>query len=186
MGAPINPLVALQSESAPKKPFIWASPVAQTAKNLPAMRETQVRSLGWEALEKGMATHSSTFAWRIPWTEEPGRLQSMGLQRVRHDRGTNMFIFTSPFHSNRLACVLPEFKCSSSTSSGSPSDPFGLWWFMLFETQSYFYCFIWHLFSLWWFIYFYPYCLILNCVLVLVFLSLCKSSSPTRLQCCWV
>ena len=55
-------------------------------KNLPAMLETQVRSLGWEdPLEKGMAAHSSVLAWRIPWTEEPGWLQSMGLQRVRHD-----------------------------------------------------------------------------------------------------
>jgi len=60
--------------------------VAQMIKNLPAMLETQVRSLGWEdPLEKGMATHSSILAWRIPWTEEPGRLQSMGSQRVRHD-----------------------------------------------------------------------------------------------------
>ena len=55
-------------------------------KNLPAIQETWVRSLGWEVpLEKGMATHSSILAWRIPWTEEPGRLQSMGSQRVRHD-----------------------------------------------------------------------------------------------------
>ena len=55
-------------------------------KNLPAMQETQVRSLGWEdALEKGMATHSSILAWKIPWTEEPGRLQFMESQRVRHD-----------------------------------------------------------------------------------------------------
>ena len=48
-------------------------------KNLPAVQETQVRSLGWEDLVKGMATHSSILAWRIPWTEEPGGLQSMGL-----------------------------------------------------------------------------------------------------------
>ena len=49
-------------------------------------KETQVRSLGWEdPLQKGMATHSSIFAWRIPWTEEPGKLQSMRSQRVRHD-----------------------------------------------------------------------------------------------------
>ena len=55
-------------------------------KNLPAMQETQVGSLGWEdPLEKGKATHSSILAWRILWTEEPGGLQSMGLQRVRHD-----------------------------------------------------------------------------------------------------
>ena len=55
-------------------------------KNLPAMQETWVQSLGWDdPLEKGMATHSSILAWRIPWTEELGRLESMGLQKVRHD-----------------------------------------------------------------------------------------------------
>ena len=55
-------------------------------KNLPAMQETQVRFLCWEdPLEKGMATHSNTLAYRIPWTEEPGELQSMGPQRVGHD-----------------------------------------------------------------------------------------------------
>ena len=60
--------------------------VAQMVKRLSPMRETQVRSLGREdSLEKEMAIHSSTIAWEIPWTEEPGRLQSMGLQRVRHD-----------------------------------------------------------------------------------------------------
>ena len=61
-----------------------ASLVAQMVKNLPAMQETQVQSLSQEdALEKGLATHSSLLAWRIPWTEEPGRLQSMGPQRVQ-------------------------------------------------------------------------------------------------------
>ena len=65
---------------------IWASLVAQMVKNLPAMQETQVQSLGQEnPLEKGMATHSSILAWRIPWTEKPGGLQSMGSQRVRQD-----------------------------------------------------------------------------------------------------
>jgi len=55
-------------------------------KNLPAMQETRIQSLGWEnPLEKGMATYSSILAWRIPWTEQPGGLQSMGLQRVGHD-----------------------------------------------------------------------------------------------------
>ena len=59
-------------------------------KNLPAMQETQVQSLGREdPLEKGMATHSSILAWRIPWTGEPGGLQSLGSQRVRHDWATN-------------------------------------------------------------------------------------------------
>ena len=63
-----------------------ASLVAQMVKYLPAMQETQVQSLGWEdPLEKGMATHSSILVWRIPWAEEPGRLQSMGSQKVRHD-----------------------------------------------------------------------------------------------------
>ena len=63
-----------------------ASLVAQTVKRLTAMQETQVQSLGQEdPLEKEMATHSSILAWEIPWTEEPGRLQSMGLHRVRHD-----------------------------------------------------------------------------------------------------
>ena len=60
--------------------------MAQTAKNLPEMQETQVRSLGWEdSLEKGMATHSSILAWRIPWTEELDGLQSTGSQRVGHN-----------------------------------------------------------------------------------------------------
>ena len=60
--------------------------MAQRVKGLPAMQETRVRSLGWEdLLEKEMATHSSILAWKIPWTEEPGRLQSTGSQRVGHD-----------------------------------------------------------------------------------------------------
>ena len=64
-------------------PQIWTSLVAQMVKRLSTMRETRVRSLGWEdPLEKEMAIHSSTIAWKIPWTEEPGRLQPMGLQRV--------------------------------------------------------------------------------------------------------
>ena len=66
--------------------FNWDSVVAQRLKPLPAMRETRVRSLGWDdPLEKEMATHSSILVWKIPWTEEPGGLQSMGSQRVRRD-----------------------------------------------------------------------------------------------------
>ena len=66
--------------------YLWAPLVAQTVKHLSAMLETWVRSLGREdPLEKEMATHSSSVAWRIPWTEEPGMLQSMGSQRVGHD-----------------------------------------------------------------------------------------------------
>ena len=66
--------------------MMWASLVDQTVKNVPAMRETQVRFLGLEdPLEEAIATHSSFLGWRIPWTEEPGGLQSMGSQRVGHD-----------------------------------------------------------------------------------------------------
>ena len=62
-----------------------ASLVAQSVKNLPAVQETQVRSLGWEdPLEKEMATHSSILAWKTSWTEEPGGLSSWESQRVRH------------------------------------------------------------------------------------------------------
>ena len=64
--------------------------MAQTVKHLPAMWETWIRSLGQDLLEKEMATHSSTLVWKIPWTEEPGRLQSMGSQRVGHDRATSL------------------------------------------------------------------------------------------------
>ena len=69
---------------------IWASLVVQKVKNLPAMQDTQVLSLSWkDPLKKEMATHSSILAWRIPWTEEPRGLQSMGFQRVGHDWVTN-------------------------------------------------------------------------------------------------
>ena len=66
--------------------ILGLSLVAQTMNNLPTMQEIWVRFLGQEdPLEKGMATHPSILAWRIPWTEEPGQLQSMGLQGVRHN-----------------------------------------------------------------------------------------------------
>ena len=69
-----------------QSPSAVISLVAQRLKRLPAMWETWVLSLGWEdPLEKEMATYTSILAWRIPWTEKPGRLQSTGLQRVRHD-----------------------------------------------------------------------------------------------------
>ena len=70
----------------PTPKVIRTSLVAQTVKRLSTMREILVRSLGWEdTLEKEMATHSSTVAWKIPWTEEPDRLQSMGVQRAGHN-----------------------------------------------------------------------------------------------------
>ena len=64
----------------------WASLVTQMVKNLTAVQKTQIQSLSLEdSLEKGMVTYSSILVWKVPWTEEPGRLQSIGLQRVRHD-----------------------------------------------------------------------------------------------------
>ena len=77
--------------------------MAQTVKRLPAMWETRVRFPGWEdPLEKAMAPHSSTLAWKIPWTEEPDRLQSMGSQRVRHDWATSISLFTFTLHIVKL------------------------------------------------------------------------------------
>ena len=82
-----------------------ASLVAQTVKNPPAIQETWVRSLGQEdPLEKEMATHSTVLAWRIPWTEEPGGLQSTGSQRVRHN-----FTFT-------FCVIIKGGQCWSRTS----------------------------------------------------------------------
>ena len=84
-------------------------------KKLPAMQATRVRSLGGkDPLEKGMATHSSILAWRIPWTEEPGGLQSMGSQRVGHDWGTN----TSTSTSMGLVGPIPEV-CQRLKERGS-------------------------------------------------------------------
>ena len=90
---------------------IWTvSLVAQMVKHLPTMRETQVQFLGWEdPLEKEMATHSSTLAWRIPWTEECGRLHSMGLQRVGHDWATSLSLFLSIRQGwQRILCQVGE------------------------------------------------------------------------------
>ena len=80
------------------KDFFFTSLVAQTVKRLPATQKTWVQSLGWEdPLEKEMATHSSSLAWKIPWTEEPGTLQSMGLKRVGHDWATSLSSFQRLF-----------------------------------------------------------------------------------------
>ena len=84
-----------------------ASLVAQRVKRLPAVQETWVRFLGQEdTLEKEMAAHSSTLAWKIPWTEKPGRLQSMGSPRVRHDWATSLSLFIVDLH-----CV--SFRCTT-------------------------------------------------------------------------
>ena len=87
--------------------IVCAFPVAQMVKSLPAMQETWVQPLDWEdALEKEMATHSSILAWEAPWTKEPGGLESMGSQRVRHDWATNIHpgSTTRPCHSGISRC----------------------------------------------------------------------------------
>ena len=98
----------------------WASLVAQTVKNLPEIQETQVWSLRWEySLEKGMATHSSILSWEIPGTEEPGGLQSMGSQRIRHDWVTNNFTFTfSPIRAGQEPTVWSPLAHSRVSPQG--------------------------------------------------------------------
>ena len=81
-----SPWGCKESDTTERLHFALTSLVAQTVKRLPAVWDTQVRPLGWEdPVEKEMATHSSILAWKIPWTEGPGRLQSMGSQRVGQD-----------------------------------------------------------------------------------------------------
>ena len=105
------------------KVCLRTSLVAQTVKRLSTMRETWVQSLGWEdSLEKEMAIHSSTLAWKIPQTEEPGRLQSMGSQRVRHDWATSLFkvschrVPTTSKH--EYYCLLQGALCLCSSTLG--------------------------------------------------------------------
>ena len=89
--------------------------VAQSVKHLLTMWETQVRSLGWEdPLEKKMATHSSTLAWKIPWTEEPGGLQSMGSQRVRQGWTTKLSTFSFAKSFNPDPNSFQKFLCTFS------------------------------------------------------------------------
>ena len=98
--------------------------MAQVVKRLSTVQETWVRSLGWEdPLEKEMATHSSTLAWKIPWTEECCRLQSMGSQRVRHDWGTSLSLsgpeklcFLALIHEARLFPTHPYALMTTSQS----------------------------------------------------------------------
>ena len=85
LGLPVSPGTGLIINTCYRDAY-GASLVAQMVKNLSAMQEIWVQPLGWgDPLEEGMATHSSILAWRIPWTEEPGGLQSVGLQRFSHD-----------------------------------------------------------------------------------------------------
>ena len=98
--------------------IFWASLVAQTAKNLPAMQEIRVQSLSQEdPLKKGMATYSSILVWRIPRTEEPGGLRSMGSQRLGHDSATNTHVQKS------LPLRPPSYPPPSSHLSRSSQSP---------------------------------------------------------------
>ena len=96
--------------------LIRTSLVAQTVKRLSTMRETGVWSLGREGpLEKEMAIHSSTIAWKIPWTEEPGRPQSMGSQRVRHDWATSLHFTTA----DSCSCTVETYTLLKQSSFNS-------------------------------------------------------------------
>ena len=97
-----------------------ASLVAQTVKNLPAMQETQVQPLGQEdLLEKEMATHSSVLAWRIPWTEEPDGLQSMGSQESDMTEPFSLSLFSSPL----FLPLVPAQQCRPEPSFSRPRFP---------------------------------------------------------------
>ena len=103
------------------------SPVAQMVKCLPTIRETRARSLGRkDPLEQEMATHSSTLAWQIPWMEEPGRLQSTGSQRVRHDWATSPSLHCVPwgsrFHQKSFVHISSEGTVALVTTAPSSPD----------------------------------------------------------------
>ena len=90
---------------------LWTSLVAQTVRRLPTMQETEVWSLGREdPLEREIATHSSTLAWKIPWTEEPGRLQSMALQRAGYDWATSLTYLRLEKLEGQVNCSLKTWK----------------------------------------------------------------------------
>ena len=92
----------------------WSPLVAQTVKNPPAMQKTWVWSLSWEdPLEEGMVTHSSILAWRIPWTEQPGGLQSMGSQRVTHSWATKHRSRDKTLSASRISFVSHSYQSSS-------------------------------------------------------------------------
>ena len=99
----------LKTENRPFLVYGKPSLVAQVVKHLSKVQKTRVLTLGWEdPMEKEMATHSSTLAWKIPWTEEPGGLQSTGLQRVRHDWATSLSL--SPVMAGGFLSTVPPTK----------------------------------------------------------------------------
>ena len=108
-----NMVFAFHIQGLPPPTVLWkyliCTLVAQRVKRLPAMQETRVQSLDWEdPLEKEMATHSSILVWRTPWAEEPGGLQSMGSQRVRHDWATSQSMY------HNLLSALPKEQTNQS------------------------------------------------------------------------
>ena len=103
-------------------------------KNLPAVRETRVQSLGREdPLEKRMGTHSSVLVWRIPWTEKPGGPQSMGLQRVGHDWSNLTCMHT---HNRSIISLLQEWGSQTTVTQSSLSLD-GIYFLVLFSKPSY-------------------------------------------------
>ena len=112
----------------PRAKLWWASLVAQRLKRLPGMQETRVLSLGREdPSEKEMATHSSTLAWRIPWREEPGRLQSMGSQRVGHNWATSLSNYGAGNEDNgdlhqRIPCMHCYTQCPQDCNKPPPTN----------------------------------------------------------------
>ena len=116
--------------------FSVRSVVPQRLKHLPVMWETQVRSLDQEdPLEKEMVTHSGILAWRIPWPEEPCRLQAMGSQRVGHDWATSLSLFFSTIHLNVLIRILRAFLSSFLLHSKSNASAYllALPWHLIFR-----------------------------------------------------
>ena len=101
---------------------MWASLVVQMVKSPPAMQKTWVQSLDWkDSLEKGMVSDSNSLAWGFPWTKEPGRLQSMGAQRVRHDRVTNTFTFLLEYRMSEIGYHCEKYGLlTMNTRNGLP------------------------------------------------------------------
>ena len=118
--------------------YVYTSLVAQTVKHLSTMWETRVWALGWEdPLDKEMATHSSTIAWKIPWTEEPGRIQSMGSQKVGHDWATslsythtcNLKYYEAHLNYSKLHTILMDNgRNQRGTKERLDEANFGRWW----------------------------------------------------------
>ena len=130
----------LKETTVPKESLTFCSyfmiPWASRVKNLPVMWETWVRSLVQEdSLEKGMGTHASVLAWRIPWTEEPGGLQSLWSQRVQHDWATNTFTLLSWFP--RVGAIASNLTHTSWPLSFPDASGARQWWWVATPARDY-------------------------------------------------